>query len=112
MQAAFAAEIVAGHGSWLTFTVLLDRALGVRIDDFEGDFERDTGPGGINEIKATWYHDVSVFWKAPWKGRFTVGVNNVLAQDPPLAFTTFANSFDPAYEIPGRFIYVRYSQSF
>jgi outer membrane receptor protein involved in Fe transport len=65
-----------------------------------------------NTIKATTYHDVSFSYKLPWKGRVTAGVNNALNQDPPLSFSTFANSFDPQYEIPGRFFYLRYSQSF
>jgi iron complex outermembrane receptor protein len=39
-------------------------------------------------------------------------VNNINAKNPPTSYSTFANSFDPAYEIPGRFFYLRYSQSF
>jgi hypothetical protein len=40
MQAAFLAEVAAGRESWIAFTVLLDRASGVRVHDFEGDFIR------------------------------------------------------------------------
>lgn len=67
---------------------------------------------GRNKLKAATYHDVSVFWKTPWKGRVTFGVNNLFGQNPPVSYSTFANSFDPQYEIPGRFLYLRYSQSF
>jgi iron complex outermembrane recepter protein len=67
---------------------------------------------GFTTMKATWYHDVSVYYKTPWKGRLTVGVNNVLDQDPPISYSTFANSFDPQYEVPGKFVYFKYSQSF
>lgn len=67
---------------------------------------------GRNKMKAVTYHDVSVFWKTPWKGRVTFGVNNVFRQGPPISYSTFANSFDPQYEVPGRFLYLRYSQSF
>ncbi|MFN3566717.1 MAG: TonB-dependent receptor, partial [Burkholderiaceae bacterium] len=67
---------------------------------------------GRNKLKATTYHDVSVYWKTPWKGRVTFGVNNLFSQNPPVSYSTFANSFDPQYEIPGRFLYLRYSQSF
>ena len=63
-------------------------------------------------MSATFYNDLAVFWKAPWKATVTVGVNNVLNKQPPLAFSTFANTFDPQYEVPGRFMYVRYSQRF
>lgn len=68
--------------------------------------------GSKNRIGGTTYHDVSVFWKAPWNAKITVGVNNVFAKDPPVIFGTFANSFDPSYEIPGRFVYMQYNQKF
>ena len=67
---------------------------------------------GKNKIGATTYHDISAYWKTPWKGRITVGVNNAFNKAPPTSYSTFANSFDPQYEVPGRFVYVRYSQSF
>ncbi|TDM06585.1 MAG: TonB-dependent receptor [Ideonella sp. MAG2] len=65
-----------------------------------------------NKLGATTYHDVSVNWKAPWKAKFTFGINNIFNRQPPTSYSTFANSFDPQYEIPGRFLYVRYTQSF
>ncbi|AXK71350.1 TonB-dependent receptor [Lysobacter sp. TY2-98] len=65
-----------------------------------------------NYIGATTYHDVSVYWKAPWNAKITVGVNNVFAKDPPLVFNAFANTFDPQYEVPGRFFYMSYNQKF
>ena len=67
---------------------------------------------GNNTIGGTTYHDASVYWKAPWNGKITVGMNNVFAKDPPVSFTTFANSFDPNYQIPGRFLYLQYNQKF
>jgi outer membrane receptor protein involved in Fe transport len=67
---------------------------------------------GRNIMKAATYHDASYYWKTPWNGRITVGVNNVFGENPPVSFSTFANSFDPQYDIPGRFFYLRYSQSF
>lgn len=73
------------------------------------------GPGeriAENKLGGTTYHDLSVFWKAPWNGKITLGVNNVFAKDPPTSYSTFANSFDPAYEIPGRFVYMQYNQKF
>ncbi|TZF91755.1 TonB-dependent receptor domain-containing protein [Cognatilysobacter lacus] len=65
-----------------------------------------------NHIGATTYNDVSAYWKAPWNARVTIGVNNVFDKQPPLAFTTFANSFDPQYDVPGRFLYMSYNQKF
>ncbi len=65
-----------------------------------------------NHIGTRFYHDVSGYWNAPWNATITIGVNNVLDKNPPTANTAFANSFDPAYELPGRFYYFRYSQKF
>jgi outer membrane receptor protein involved in Fe transport len=65
---------------------------------------------GKNLLRARNYHDVTFSWKAPWKGTVTVGINNIFATNPPVSFSTFANSFDPQYEIPGRFLYLRYTQ--
>jgi iron complex outermembrane receptor protein len=63
-------------------------------------------------IGAVTYHDVSVYWNAPWNAKITVGINNLFDKDPPVSVTTFANSFDPQYEVPGQFFYMRYAQKF
>ena len=68
--------------------------------------------GSMNKLGGTTYHDVSAYWKAPWNARITLGVNNIGEKDPPVSFTTFANSFDPQYEVPGRFVYLQYNQKF
>jgi iron complex outermembrane receptor protein len=65
-----------------------------------------------NHIGATTYHDASVYWKAPWNAKVTLGVNNVFDKQPPRAFNAFANTFDPQYEVPGRFFYMQYNQKF
>jgi len=65
-----------------------------------------------NVIPATFYNDAAISWRTPMKSTITFGINNLLNKQPPKAFSTFANSFDPQYEIPGRFMYVRYSQRF
>jgi iron complex outermembrane recepter protein len=80
-------------------------------DYFDADGE-PVGPTGTNHIGATTYHDLSFFYSTPWKGKFTVGLNNAFAKDPPRSVSTFANSFDPQYEVPGRFWYMRYEQKF
>jgi iron complex outermembrane receptor protein len=71
-----------------------------------------TGASPENRIPSTTYHDVSVFWNAPWNARVAVGVNNVFDRDPPFSVSTFANSFDPQYQVPGRFLYMKYTQRF
>lgn len=65
-----------------------------------------------NHIGAVTYHDVSVYWKAPWNAKVTLGVNNAFDKNPPRAFNAFANTFDPQYEVPGRFFYMQYNQKF
>jgi iron complex outermembrane receptor protein len=69
-------------------------------------------PDPQRKIASVTYTDLSAYWQSPWNARITVGVNNAFDRDPPLAYTTFANSFDPQYEIPGRFFYMRYNQKF
>lgn len=65
-----------------------------------------------NEIDATMYWDLQVGVKVPWNARVSLGVNNLFDEDPPLAFSSFANTFDPQYELPGQFYYLRYDQKF
>ena len=65
-----------------------------------------------HHIGATTYHDVSVYWNAPWNAKIAVGMNNVFDKNPPIVLNAFANTFDPQYEVPGQFFYMRYSQKF
>jgi len=67
---------------------------------------------GENTLDETWYFDLQGSWDAPWNGRITAGVRNLLDEDPPVSFSAFANSFNPAYDVPGRFLYVSYMQRF
>lgn len=78
------------------------------------DPDRRTSAGAAprNHIPSVTYTDLSAYWKAPWNARVTIGINNAFDRDPPRSATTFANSFDPQYEIPGRFYYMRYTQRF
>ena len=59
-------------------------------------------------------HDVQVNWNAPWDGRFTVGVNNVLDKDPILdPYDPSGRGFDfNLYDGYGRVPYFRYTQNF
>ncbi|RNF85991.1 TonB-dependent receptor domain-containing protein [Montanilutibacter psychrotolerans] len=106
-----------GYGFLCTDT---DRIVAVPVDT-NGNGVWDGTAGGDSfrqrnaaerHIGATTYHDASVYWNAPWNAKVTVGVNNIFEKNPPIAATAFANSFDPAYEVPGRFFYFRYSQKF
>jgi iron complex outermembrane receptor protein len=65
-----------------------------------------------HHVGASTFHDAAVYWNAPWNAKVTVGINNIFDKNPPIAYTAFANSFDPQYDVPGRFFYFRYSQKF
>jgi len=69
-------------------------------------------PLPVNELAETWNFDVQASWDSPWNARLTAGIRNVFDEDPPVSFSTFAGSFDPSYEVPGRFWYLRYRQTF
>ena len=65
-----------------------------------------------NQIGGTTYHDIQFSWNAPWNAKVAVGINNFTDKEPPFSANTFANSFDPQYEVPGRFWYAQYTQRF
>jgi iron complex outermembrane receptor protein len=65
-----------------------------------------------NRLGSRTYLDLQASWNAPWNARVTAGVQNATDRDPPVSYTAFANSFDPAYPIPGRFWYASYTQKF
>jgi iron complex outermembrane receptor protein len=97
-----------------------DRFVGLPTDDNRnGVWDGEAGGDSITpiasaekRIASTTYHDISAYWNAPWNAKITLGINNVFDKDPPVSGSTFANSFDPQYEVPGRFYYMRYTQKF
>jgi iron complex outermembrane receptor protein len=96
-----------------------DRSVGIPIDlndngvwDGEGVDAVVTTPAARNRLGSTTYHDIGVYWNAPWNGRVTVGVNNAFDKQAPRSVQEAVNSFDPQYQVPGRFYYFRYSQKF
>jgi iron complex outermembrane receptor protein len=81
-------------------------------DGVAGGDSVDPRKQSTHHIGATTYHDASVYWNSPWNATVTLGMNNLFDKNPPIALSAFANSFDPQYEVPGRFFYMRYSQKF
>lgn len=65
-----------------------------------------------NELDATWYFDAQAGWKTPWDSQVTVGIRNLTDEDPPHSYSAFANTYDPAYRVPGQFYYMSYTQNF
>lgn len=86
--------------------------------DADGNIATGGGPtaDGIlltrNKLGAVTYHDVRAYYKGAWGGTIAVGVNNAFEKDPPVSYETFANSFLPTYDVPGRFYYLQYKQTF
>ena len=65
-----------------------------------------------NRMASVTYFDLETSWDSPWKARFTLGVRNAFDRDPPVSYSAFMNSSQPDYDIPGRFWYASYRQSF
>ena len=87
-----------------------------RFTNLDGD-DLGTAPDGSaarpeNRIPSAVYNDISAYVNVPWNAKVAIGVNNIFDRDPSRSASTFANSFDPQYEIPGRFLYMRYTQKF
>lgn len=59
------------------------------------------------------FHDVQLRYQAPWKGRFTLGVNNVFEHYGPLmySFPSSGSAYYGGFD-QGRFTYLRYTQEF
>lgn len=69
-------------------------------------------PAPRNRVGAVAYVDLQLGWTAPWKGSVMLGVRNAFDRAPPRAYSAFANSTFPDYDIPGRFLYAGYRQKF
>lgn len=70
------------------------------------------GVSAENRLGSRTYLDLRAGWQSPWKARINVGVHNAFDRDPPVSYSGTANSFDPAYPLPGRFWYVDLSYQF
>ena len=82
------------------------------------DVDETTPDLSTNKMHSMLYHNIQFGRELPGYGAdITVGVNNVLDQDPPYSFSLIGSrlwfNYDPtAYETPGRFGYVRVSFKF
>ncbi len=68
--------------------------------------------GALNSLGGTTYSDVQLRWSTPWNGKITGGIRNLFDKNPPISISVSNNSFDPSYDIPGRFFYMSYNQKF
>ena len=69
--------------------------------------------GGAPEhiIDARTYADLQLRWKPVADMELSIGVNNAFDRDPPVSYYAF-NSYDGAYDVPGRFWYASWRQRF
>lgn len=73
----------------------------------------------VNRSSMIGYHDLSVGYRTPWKGRILVGINNIFDLKPRIIYdanyglggNSSSSSVDPDLPID-RFVWVRYTQSF
>ena len=72
----------------------------------------------LTQFPSVTFNDVQVHWNAPWKGTFSLGVNNVFNKVGPYIYgggfnagTDSYNDYNASYDI-GRFVYIRYQQKF
>jgi iron complex outermembrane receptor protein len=71
---------------------------------------------GFNELDATTYNDVQLAWNNAFTLdglKFSLGVNNVFGEDPPICVTCSLNGYDAGtYDVPGRFWYLSMDYKF
>ncbi len=77
------------------------------------DPDRETeNESSRNRLGAVTYHDLSAALKTPWNATVRMGARNAFDKDPPVSVTAFANSFLQGYDIPGRYLWMSYTQQF
>ncbi len=65
----------------------------------------------VRRVPSVIYTDLSIARTLPWNARVVIGAQNLFDRDPPIAYMS-SNSFLPAYDIPGVYWNLRYSQRF
>ena len=78
------------------------------------NFPFETGAVAGNHIGATFYHDVQgTYHMDSLNTDLSLGIRNLFDKQPPIAMSTFANSYLPTfYRTPGRFLYGSVSVKF
>ncbi|WP_162409606.1 TonB-dependent receptor plug domain-containing protein [Pseudoxanthomonas daejeonensis] len=65
----------------------------------------------VHIIDARLYTDLQLRWQPRAGMVFSLGVSNAFGHDPPVAYSSI-NSYDPSYDVPGRFWHAGYRQRF
>ena len=70
------------------------------------DEDSNYGPGGYNLMEVEYYTDLQVAYQYSDEISVFVGARNIFGEEPPVAYDSFAQNFDYAWDIPGgAFIY-------
>jgi len=74
------------------------------------------GGFGVNQKGSVTFNDAQVHYSAPWKGTFTLGVNNIFDKKGPIYYNVTKSGngsppYNPAFDID-RYFYVSYNQKF
>ena len=88
-----------------------------------GDADGGSATGNLCRDTPTYFHMVSSYWNwnanvgygftsSQGKTNVTLGVTNLMNQNPPKNYNAFANAADTAYDYMGRFFYARLNHSF
>ncbi len=90
-----------------------DGTPGSEIECSNPEGETNSFGTGYDKKSAQWYHDLSVGYAFPWKGKLLVGINNILDKKPRINYDTDTSASAVDSNVPlDRFFYVRYNQSF
>jgi iron complex outermembrane receptor protein len=105
-------------GNWAS-TLTMRYSSGVKDDCWSSTEEcsnpdgESAGYGPYNKIGSVTYTDLNVSYATPWKGKISVGSNNLFNKTPRSIYSgdSSGSSVDPNLPID-RFVYVRYTQAF
>jgi len=102
-------------GTTFRYLGSVDEGCGGTIGGF-GFTQYCTNGADGNELGSTFYTDLQVTYRPEWfegETSITLGVQNLLDQDPPLCTTCDLNNFDgTVHALPGRFFYGRVAFQF
>ncbi|MBX3725886.1 MAG: TonB-dependent receptor [Xanthomonadales bacterium] len=90
---------------------LIEQTLGIDNPCSNPEARTPAFPAGYNRQASTTYHDLRLSWNTPWRGEAALGVDNLFANSPPVAYGAPFHSHDTRrHEAPGRFWYLQYRQ--
>jgi len=70
------------------------------------DEDSNYGPGGYNLMEVEFYTDLQVAYQYSDEISMFIGARNIFGEEPPVAYDSFAQNFDYAWDMPGgAFVY-------